>query len=498
MIFPLLLTGIVSSVIAPQTPTSFAIHPDRPRQVIENFGASDSWTVEPLIHWPAEEREKVAQLLFDQKKGAGLSSWRFNIGGGLNQESINNPLRTVETFEIAPGKYDWTRCPGQMWMLNAAKKYGVPSIVAYSVTPPRRLTRNGFTNGTDGLGSTNLKEGAEAEYSAYLLDIVAHLKQQGHPVTHLSPVNEPDFEWNGRPQTGSQEGNRASNDDIVNIFTAIHKDIQSRKLGVKLLGPEANSPQVGYEKNDGMTKKYKEPYGAYVPYFADRKDWVKSMGLTYGYHSYWADKFDRMVNNRVRLKEALKAVPEMPIWQTEYCQMQGPRDEGGWGRDLGMTLALNTARLIHLDLTIVEASAWQWWLSVSDGDYKDGLVYVDDLKASKGNIHASKTLWALAQFSRYVRPGYRRIEVTTASKDPIQSPMVSAYKSPDGKKLVVVLVNTDGDSKPTALAMDGDFTVEGFRTSDDPVENVRGFKPERVGAYTVPPRSVTTLIYTKK
>jgi hypothetical protein len=76
--------------------------------------------------------------------------------------------------------------------------------------------------------------------------------------------------------------------------------------------------------------------------------------------------------------------------------------------------------------------------------------------------------------------------------------MVSAYKSPDGSKVVVVLVNTDGDSKPTHLSLEGRYSVEGFRTSDDPSENVRSFKVSNVSSYSVPPRSITTLIFTKR
>lgn len=48
--------------------------------------------------------------------------------------------------------------------------------------------------------------------------------------------------------------------------------------------------------------------------------------------------------------------------------------------DLGMDAALYMARVIHTDLTVANAAAWQWWLAVSPYDYKDGLIYVDKNK----------------------------------------------------------------------------------------------------------------------
>jgi hypothetical protein len=39
-----------------------------------------------------------------------------------------------------------------------------------------------------------------------------------------------------------------------------------------------------------------------------------------------------------------------------------------------MRTALNVARVIHFDLTVTGASAWQWWTAVSEADYKDGLA----------------------------------------------------------------------------------------------------------------------------
>lgn len=470
------------------------LHPERTRQTIANFGASDAWTVEHLINWPVARRREVARLLFCQATGAGLSGWRYNLGGGINHETITIPFRTIDTFDEGEGQFDFTRKPGQRWMLRAARDHGVSQIVAFAKSPPRRMTLNGFTNGTDGVGSTNLKPGYEDDFARFLTGAVQHFRSQGYPITHISPINEPDFEWNGVPNMGSQEGNRASNEDIIRITTALAESIRERGMPVRVLAPEATSPQVGYERNQGMEREYGSPFGAYVTLMAERPEWLEAVNPVYAYHSYWSDRKEYMVGIRRRLRQELDRVPGVEVWQTEYCQLAGPRNEGGWGRDLGMTLALNIARLIHFDLTIVESTAWQWWLAVSEGDYKDGLVYVDDLGASDGDIYPSKSLWVMGNFSRFVRPGFERIETTGPVHD-VTATMASAYRDPRTGRLVVVFVNPEGRTEHVDLRVEGQWRASAWITSDRPghdlapMPNVNIREPLRI-----PSRSVITLV----
>lgn len=460
--------------------------PERTRQTIDNFAASDSWTVEPLIHWPEERRAEIARLLFCQETGAGLSGWRHNLGGGINHETISVPFRTADTYDAGEGLFDFTRVPGQRWMLEAAREHGVSTFVAYAITPPMRLTRNGRTNGTDGQGSTNLIDGGEDAYARYMVGVVEHYRALGYPFTHISPINEPDYEWN----EGSQEGSRASNPDIARVNRALAEEISRRNLPVRVLTPEASSANKAYDANDGMEKKYGAPYGNYADFFAQERP----EGSVYAYHSYWTDGLGNMAEVRRRLREAMDHVPGMDVWQTEYCQMAGPRGEGGWGRDLSMTLALNVARLMTLDLTLVDVSAWQWWLGVSDSDYKDGLVYVDDIDKSDGEVFASKTLWAIGQFSRFVRPGYRRIETDGPFEDNTAT-LASAFISPDAERVVVVLVNPDTRTDLVNPRLEGEWRASAWITSDRPGHDIAPWEAQFGEPIRVPSRSVVTVVF---
>lgn len=469
--------------------------PDRARQMIDNFAASDSWTIEPLIRWPEAKRKRIAELLFDREKGAGLSGWRTNLGGGIDHETINNPLRTVDTYDAGEGRFDFSRCPGQQWFLREAARYGVERVVAYAITPPKRLTRNGHPNCTDGEGTTNLQHGAEAAYARFLVGVSEHFLRKGIPITHISPINEPDLEWNGVPNPASQEGSRASNEDIVRITQALAREIRSRGLKLRVLTPESSSPQRVYQENGGMRAKYGAVYGDYAAMLKTQAEWRRETNPVLAYHAYWSDGIGNMADVRRRMRSALEGLRGLEVWMTEYCQMGGPRGEGGWGRDTGMTLALNVARLMQLDLTLAEANAWQWWLAVSDADYKDGLIYVDDLDAEGGgDVFPTKTLWAMGHFARFVRPGFVRIE-TDGPFDDVGAVLASAFKDPKTGRLVVVLVNPESRSELVDLRVPGKHSARAWITSDRPGHDLAPWSDFRYGApIRVPSRSVVTVV----
>ena len=70
-------------------------------------------------------------------------------------------------------------------------------------------------------------------------------------------------------------------------------------------------------------------------------------------------------------------------------------------------------------------SSWQYWIAVSRYNFRDGLIYVNE---SEREIVPIKRLWAMDNFSRFIRSGYRRFEVEHDST----VLRVLGCKSPDG------------------------------------------------------------------
>ena len=116
---------------------------------------------------------------------------------------------------------------------------------------------------------------------------------------------------------------------------------------------------------------------------------------------------------------------------------------------------------MHADLTLANASSWQWWTAISNADYKDGLIYIDtgkekemhNLDALKfnGNFHDSKLLWAFGNYSRFVRPGMVRvsskINETKSLKETYKNLMISTYLDSKTSKIVSVIINYSNKDK---------------------------------------------------
>jgi O-glycosyl hydrolase len=223
----------------------------------------------------------------------------------------------------------------------------------------------------------------------------------------------------------------------------------------------------------------------------------------HSYQSVWP--LDKQVEYRRQLHEALTTVdPGLGYWMSEYCVLE-KNDEIGGGdrRDLGMNTALWVARIIHHDLALAHARSWQWWTAVSQVDYKDGLVHLDDGSRGEtgrmgprtvslmqdGVIREAKLLWALGHYSRFVRPGMVRIQCdVTPAQSFVDGLLASAYRGTNGDR-VVVLVNLSRGEAHCDLG--SGQAVDVYTTSE--VVNLAGSRQE-ASKISVPARALCTCI----
>jgi O-glycosyl hydrolase len=477
---------------------------DLRHQIIDNFGASDCWSIQEIGSWPEAQRGQIAQLLFSAKSGIGLSCWRFNLGGGPDA-TITDKWRTAETFEVSEGKYDWTRLASQQWFLDAAKRNGVPQLLAFVNSPPARMTRNGLTQTTKGDGSTNLKPGYEEQFARYLVDILAHFQSvKKIPFQFVSPVNEPSWEWD----KADQEGNRYSNADIRGVLLALDAALRGQRLDTRIIAPESASLQALSKPVTGLSKKYNAEYGNYLDYLLGDPALSRILGQRVAFHSYLSDRLNtELIQNRETLRSAFGKYHGASLWQSEYCILTGPEGKGGGGRDLTMKTALDVARVMHYDLTLLDVSAWQWWLALSRSDYKDGLIYTDYEKLGDApSVIPSKLLWTFGNFSRFVRPGMRRVELAGESHDK-NGLLGSAWVDERDGGLVLVYINEGslaedvevtftGSAKEQASKMTG---MVPYVTSDRPGDDLKEYAFAPLDAsgklvYSIPARSAVTLV----
>lgn len=493
----ILLAALAAALPLAAEPLCYVIDLADPQQVIDHFGANDAWSFQKIGAWSEANKNRIADLLYTTDKGIGLSFCRFQVGGGINHTSIKNDWRTADTFEVAAGKYDWTRLPGERWFLRAAKARGVQHFGMTIYSPPMRLTRNGLTNhGTDTTSSTNLKPGGESSFAEYLTDMLVHFRDNpdaGERIEfdRIFPHNEPMWDWQGRQ---NQEGNRASNEDIRRVHLALQSALRAEQLRTLIAGPESGSIPGMYELNAKALAKWHAEFGNYLKYFGDDAQLARGLGGVMTYHSYWSDRLaGQLVAHRQELGKALAARPNWKLWQSEYCVME-------WGRDLTIDTALRVARVIHCDLTLANASSWQWWLAVANEDFKSGLIYTDYQKpGDPENILESKTLWALGNFSRFIRPGMRRVGMRGGEQN-VEGLMASSYLDQPNKRVVTVFVNEGRTSCAVRLAL-----ARGGRVAARPLiatphttsarENLAvGTTVDATQGLEIPARSVVTLV----
>jgi hypothetical protein len=496
-----MLAGTAARLVRGEEPRRDRIRLDTEYQTIENFGASDCWTMQKVGTWSLPARTRVADLLFSETGGIGLSCWRFNIGGGVT-DKITTPWRTVETFEVVEGRYDWTRQAPERWFLAAAKARGVPQFLAFVNSPPGRMTRTGITYGRPGSDTTNLKPGFEGQFARYLVDILEHFRtnpdrSERIAFDYISPVNEPNVEWNGK----SQEGCRASNEDIKRVLRTLDAELRNRKCPTQIAGIEVSGLPPLYSVAARMSDTYGARYGEYLDEFAGDPSVAGLLNRRVLYHDYGSDLLKgQLVENRQAVRKKFDQYPGWKPWMSEYCVMTGSEGKGGGKRDLTMNTALDVARIIHLDLTLLGVTAWQWWTAMSGVDYKDGLIYTDWKKPGDAeSIITSRLLWAFGNYSRFIRPGMRRVELEGTGHD-IEGLMASAYKDETAKRVVAVYINMT--PRPTPVRLDIGLGSRAWRlrsvtpyvTSDSDGDELKAYPAIPASdAVEIPARSVVTL-----
>jgi O-glycosyl hydrolase len=474
------------------SPLIVTIHTDDVRQTIDHFGASDAWSIQFVGQRRLERREEIADLLFEKgldenqdPKGIALSTWRFNIGAGSSRQSNIRPdtWRRADTFYNEDfTAYDWTRLPGQRWFLQAAKARGVEKMTAFVNSPPINMTKNGKAFADPSSGTTNLADDKVDDFARYLADILAHFRTvEGIDFEVISPINEPQWDWTG----SGQEGSPYSTSDIKRVIDALAVvDLGNTRIEI----PESGENKYLYLNTlDDYIDAFFDPTSP--DYVGDKVDKVVAG------HSYWTDTpTSGLLRSRNVLRAKLDEYPGMKYVMTEYSVLGAD----GPGRDLGIDSALRIARTAHFDLTLTEASSWQWWLGVSPYDYKDGLVYIPYRKFG-GAPEESKMLWAVGNFSRFVRPDMARVTTSRSVETiPLQDAtglMVSSYIDAANNIAVSVFVNWTEEGKPVEIDIQGmkiDSVIPYVTSETDDLAPYELLKPS--DQIEIPARSIVTLV----
>ncbi len=478
-------------------------------QTIYGFGASDAWNCHYVgQYWQTTVKDDIAKKLFSKSfdadgnpEGIGLSRWRFNIGAGSAEQAglsnIESEERRAECFLNENGTYNWDKQKGQQWFINQAKNYGVENLVAFINSPPRFFTLNGRANSdnTNNYGPTNIKSDSYDNFAAFMVNVIKHFNNNGTPISQISPVNEPQYSW-----ANGQEGCPYTNTDITKVVSSLNAELTNEGLNTKILLAEAGSYKYLYQTEgdanksnqfenffDKQSQNYLGNYSQVLP------------GL--GAHSYWTDGDDATIRSvREAVFNKSQQMGKLQVYQTEYNLLSKSFDTY-WDNSLFL------AKIIHADLAIANASIWDYWtardrerwgqlnrfflirLIPTGGDYAD--------LTTGGSVEVTKNLWALGNYSRFIRPGYKRVNLTGA--DNLAGLMGSAYIAPDSLKMVLVYVNYGATSVNITHEFNNLPNGAYIKTITPYLTNINyNLTPQAqistASNYKIKPQSITTLV----
>ena len=458
-------------------------------QTMGGFGASAAWWAQDVGGWTEntengnEIRTEILELLYGDN-GIDLDIYRYNLGAGSKTEDnsdYSDPWRKTESFLLPDGTVDYSRDANAVWCMQKAVDLGVENVVFFSNSAPDTMTINGkvhcdadesrvdYVNDAGDnvyFSKPNLDASQYQNFADYVLNAAEHFRAQGIPVTAVSPINEPQWAWQG-----GQEGCHYEPDEVVALYKVFLAEMQARGLTDTT---ELSMFESGQPFGDTL-KRYLDP-------IMDDKDLSAAIkGLDT--HSYWGtaeqkEKTAKYINLHYR---------NLPVRCTEWTELQG-------GKDVTMDSALVLCNTMLEDLTILDAESWSYWIAVSAYDYRDGLIYVD---RDAHTYETTKRLYALGNFSKFVEPGAVRIGASVGKNLPISS---VAFDCGD-TVAVIVVNNTEADRAFTMnFNRKTKFTSVSAYVTDAKhnLELTESGNYSEDGSYTVPAQSVTTFVFQKE
>lgn len=473
----LLLSVFCFGAVTVSAQKTVCVNPELRHQTVEFFGAADAWSGNFVgKYWSEGARNKIADYLFSQEmdasgnpKGIGLSIWRVNLGAGtLEQEGadIMPYQRRAESYLTLDGKeYDWGKCAGHEFFMQAAKERGCNQFILFSNSPLVQYTFNGKGYApTD--NSANLREDCYDDFADYLTDVAEHLMDKGYNIPYISPINEPQGNW----CTPRQEGSPWKTGQIARMTKALDKSLsRSSKFDkTRIFIAEADRLSVLYTYRPKMLARFESDslecparqlyafFDKQSPYYVGDLKHMDMEFTAHPYHNHF-ETADLIDVHRKAAKEFQKY--GVDYHSSEWCLLPTSKRYGGitedWipGNHADMQAALMMARLIHSDMVDVNAVSWCYWKGMDlRGDHALVALHAKDGDIHNGGyVSANKMLWTLGNYSRFIRPGYVRVEA--AGADNLDGLATSAYISPDGGQLVVVSVNSSFEDEPMKIEL---------------------------------------------
>ena len=452
----------------------------------EGWGTSLCWWAN-RIGYSDVLAQKAAELLFNAETGLGMNIARYNIGGG-DDPAHRHITRTDSmmpgfwTLDESTGEhiFDGTKDENQRnVLLRAMEACGSSFIVeAFSNSPPYYMTESGCSSGALSASANNLREDQVDAFAAYLAQVMLYYKEHyGVHFQSISPMNEPNTAY-WEAFSPKQEGCHVSSGESQSaVLLAMQKALQEKGLDdILLVGTDETSTVLALNSFNKLS--------------AEAKAALSRIDT----HTYKIGKMEEL--------QALAVENGKNLWMSE---VDGDATLGKNSGEMGAALWL--ANKMISDIQSLMPSAWILWQGIDNHVSTEGYMGNQDFgmpDLSRGywgltvvdhdheEIHLTKKYYAFGQLSRYIRPGYRILNLGGKG-------MLAAYTEEE-HKLVIVAVNVEERDVEVG------FSLESFRYDGGTARVIRTSQSENWAELpaipvqadmlraTLAPYSVTTFV----
>jgi O-glycosyl hydrolase len=421
------------------TSTGVTVQLDSTHQTIEGFGINDTWNSLSATQ---------AKNIFDATSGIGMTILRVGM-------SYNSTTTSAVFYN---GSSEGSN-------ISAAKSAGATKIIGSVWTAPANMKDNSSLTGGGHLKSTN--------YDAWATSIANFAGTNG--LYAMGVANEPDFASCGSndPCNGDYDTMVYTANEMVAFIKVVGPKLQALNPPVKVIAPEA-SEWIHQWSNisagpDVNGKNSSDPlkcgcFGMAIDSTTAAKCASKCAsgdGYDYGHFlaadaTAWA-AFDIIGVHQYDSQIAYAwpsdvTAAKKEIWETEMSGVkwwpeQGVVNSSGEVTNGSTTIenGVAVAGWLHSALVVGDAAAWLWWwyapLSSGTTSDNEGIVLKDGTD--------TKRHYTIGNFSKFVRPGYVRVDVNGNSNTDL---LISAYKGTDAAVVVAINKGTMDATVPITIA----------------------------------------------
>ncbi len=375
--------------------------PAERHQTLAGFGASLAWKMDKVVGNPPAG---IYDAIFPE---LGLDILRLRNRFQRSKPEDGDLSQEVEILRRA------TQALGH-----------APKIMLSSWSPPAPLKADHREDCNNNPDCTLARESGQFVYdkfAAYWIDSLRHYATLGIVPDYITLENELSFippSWEGCKFEPTETAQYPGFDRAL---AAVHARLGELPRRPQLLAPEV----LGIHW--GLLQKYLEHMDMGLVDGVAHHLYERGPDNIWDWRNPGPDSFiDEM--------QAAAAATTKPLFQTEF-----QTDE-----DRGIDGGFETAWLIHNSLVEEGVVAFLYWDLIWTG--RGGLVSVND-----GNYRMRDQYYALKHYARFTDPGFVRIGARS-DRAPIRA---SAYESPSGDQITVVLLNTGGAPASVRLGAGG-------------------------------------------